>query len=415
MQILCFLLTPATRYSKNLAYIIIRKILIFFLHPTKKCIMICWVNKMLRKIKKFVKQNIVLTIATLAAVITCFLVPPDGEYPGYFDLKTLSCLLLTLAVIVALRRIKFFTILARRVVLLTGSLRKLALALIYITFIGSMIIANDMALITFLPLGYFALKVTGNEKYMSYIFILQNIAANLGGMLTPFGNPQNLYLYSYFNIPTGEFTLIMLPPFLLSVLMLTVGCLILKKQTLTINAEPTPPLPLARTIIYLLLFACSILIVFRVIPYWLGLIVILPIIFFMDKKVYTQVSWDLLATFVMFFIFSGNLSRLPAIDRLLTGLLEQSTLLVSTLSCQCISNVPTAILLSRFTDNYRELLLGVNIGGTGTLIASLASLITFTEFKMLYPDKTKQYFLLFTLLNVIFLAVLLVAAYFFML
>ena len=381
-----------------------------------KCIMICWVNEMKVKYKilKLIKQNVVLTIATLAAFLTCFLVPPDKEYLGYFDLKTLSCLLLTLAVIVALRRIRFFTILARRIVLLTGSLRKLCLTLIYITFIGSMIIANDMALITFLPLGYFALKATDNEKYMAYIFILQNIAANLGGMLTPFGNPQNLYLYSYFNIPTGEFTRIMLPPFLLAVAMLTVGCLILKKQPLRIAKEDISGLPISKTVIYLLLFAFSILIVFRVIPYWLGLIVILPVLFMMDRGVYKQVSWDLLLTFVMFFIFSGNLARLPIIDRLLSDLLEQSTLLVSALSCQCISNVPTAILLSRFTDHYSELLLGVNIGGTGTIIASLASLITFSEYKMLYPHKIKQYFLLFTLLNVIFLTVLLAAAYFFM-
>lgn len=378
--------------------------------------MICWVNEMKVKYKilKLIKQNVVLTIATLAAFLTCFLVPPDKEYLGYFDLKTLSCLLLTLAVIVALRRIRFFTILARRIVLLTGSLRKLCLTLIYITFIGSMIIANDMALITFLPLGYFALKATDNEKYMAYIFILQNIAANLGGMLTPFGNPQNLYLYSYFNIPTGEFTRIMLPPFLLAVAMLTVGCLILKKQPLRIAKEDISGLPISKTVIYLLLFAFSILIVFRVIPYWLGLIVILPVLFIMDRGVYKQVSWDLLLTFVMFFIFSGNLARLPIIDRLLSDLLEQSTLLVSALSCQCISNVPTAILLSRFTDHYSELLLGVNIGGTGTIIASLASLITFSEYKMLYPHKIKQYFLLFTLLNVIFLTVLLAAAYFFM-
>lgn len=389
---------------------------LFLLHMRAKCIMICWVNEMKVKYKilKLIKQNVVLTIATLAAFLTCFLVPPDKEYLGYFDLKTLSCLLLTLAVIVALRRIRFFTILARRIVLLTGSLRKLCLTLIYITFIGSMIIANDMALITFLPLGYFALKATDNEKYMAYIFILQNIAANLGGMLTPFGNPQNLYLYSYFNIPTEEFTRIMLPPFLLAVAMLTVGCLILKKQPLRIAKEDIPGLPISKTVIYLLLFAFSILIVFRVIPYWLGLIVILPVLFMMDRGVYKQVSWDLLLTFVMFFIFSGNLARLPIIDRLLSDLLEQSTLLVSALSCQCISNVPTAILLSRFTDHYSELLLGVNIGGTGTIIASLASLITFSEYKMLYPHKIKQYFLLFTLLNVIFLTVLLAAAYFFM-
>ena len=363
------------------------------------------------KIKKFIKQNTVLCIAALAALITCFLVPPDKEYLGYFDLKTLSCLLITLAVIVALRRIRFFSTLARRIVLMTGSLRKLALALIYITFIGSMLIANDMALITFLPLGYFALKVTDNEKYMAYIFILQNIAANLGGMLTPFGNPQNLYLYSYFNIPTGEFTSIMLPPFLISVAMLTLACLILKKKALKIQEETPQRLPIGKTVLYLLLFTFSILIVFRVISYWVGLIVILPIIFIADKGALKQVSWDLLLTFVMFFIFSGNLARLDIVDKLLSALLSKSTLLVSILSCQCISNVPSAILLSRFTENYKELLLGVNIGGSGTLIASLASLITFSEYKLLHPEKTKYYLGLFTLINIIFLAVLTAAAY----
>jgi len=392
---------------------IIRKKLFRYCNPFENVLLSFGVKRMiLQRIKKIVKQNIVLTIATLAAVITCFLVPPDTGYLDYFDMNTLTCLLLTLAVIVCLKRIRFFTILARRIVLMTGSLRKLALALIYITFIGSMIIANDMALITFLPLGYFALKATNNERYMAYVFILQNIAANLGGMLTPFGNPQNLFLYSYFKIPTGEFTLIMLPPFLLSVAMLTAGCLLMKKQTLKIDTELSPTLPKWRTAIYITLFALSILIVFRVIPYWLGLLIILPAVFIMDKGAYKQVSWDLLLTFVMFFIFSGNLSRLPAVSNFFSGLLEQSTLLTSTLSCQCISNVPTAILLSRFTENYRELLLGVNIGGSGTIIASLASLITFSEFKMLYPDKTGKYFALFTLINLIFLGVLTVFCYF---
>jgi Na+/H+ antiporter NhaD/arsenite permease-like protein len=363
-------------------------------------------------VSAFLRKNAVLVIALALAVVSACIVPPDAQYAAYYDLKTLACLFVTLAVVCALKNIRFFSILAQRIIMLTGTARMAGLALIYITFIGSMLIANDMALITFLPLGYFALHTACKEEYMAYVFILQNISANLGGMLTPFGNPQNLYLYSYFNIPTGEFTMIMLPPFLLSVLMLTVGCLILKKQVLTIDAEPTPTLPPARTIIYLLLFAFSILIVFRIIPYWLGLIVILPTLFFMDKKVYAQVSWDLLATFVMFFIFSGNLSRLPAIDRLLTSLLEQSTLLVSTLSCQCISNVPSAILLSQFTDNYRELLLGVKIGGAGTLIASLASLITFREYTANNPGKTGAYILRFSIFNFAFLGILLAFAYF---
>ena len=185
----------------------------------------------MQKVLRFVKKNVVLTVATVAALITCFFVPPSAEYITYFDFRTLACLFITLAVVCAFRQIRFFAILARRIVQMTGSMRMLALALVYITFIGSMIIANDMALITFLPLGYFALSVTNNEKYAALLFILQNISANLGGMLTPFGNPQNLYLYSYFSIPTMEFMAIMLPPFILAVVLLTLCCLFFPKTS----------------------------------------------------------------------------------------------------------------------------------------------------------------------------------------
>ncbi len=351
-------------------------------------------------------------IATLAAIITSCIVPPSAEYIGYFDFKTLSCLFITLAVICALKNIKFFTIVARRLIRLTGNLRTLAILLVVITFIGSMIIANDMALITFLPLGYFAFSVTGNDKYMAYMFILQNISANLGGMLTPFGNPQNLYLYSAYNIPTGEFTLIMLKPFLLAVAMLIACCFVFKPEKLTIKDSFNEKLNVKRTVIYLALFAFTILVVFRVIPYQIGLAVVLIALLFIDREALKAVDYPLLLTFVMFFIFAGNMSRIEAVNNLLSSLLERSTLLVSIASCQIISNVPSAILLSRFTDNYRELLLGVNIGGTGTLISSLASLITFSEFKLLYPGQGKKYILLFALMNTIFLGVLTAATYF---
>ncbi len=313
---------------------------------------------------------------------------------------------MTLAVVCALRNIKFFTIIARKIVSLCGNLRLLSIALIVITFIGSMIIANDMALITFLPIGYFALSVTGKEKHSAYIFILQNISANLGGMVTPFGNPQNLYLYSYFNIPTGEFTLIMLPPFLLAIAMLIGCCFLLKPEPLEIHGEMQDKLSPWRVTIYLILFALSILCVFKLIPWWICIGIITVGILILDRKALLSVDYPLLCTFALFFIFSGNLSNSQAVRDLMSSLLSKSTLGVSLLSCQCISNVPTAILLSRFTDNYRELLYGVNIGGTGTLIASLASLITFSEFKLLYPEEGKKYFRLFTWLNLIFLVVL---------
>jgi Na+/H+ antiporter NhaD/arsenite permease-like protein len=267
-----------------------------------------------------------------------------------------------------------------------------------------------MALITFLPLGYFALSVTHQEKHMAYLFILQNISANVGGMLTPFGNPQNLYLYTYFNIPTGEFCSIMLPPFLLAITLLALCCLPIKAKPLEIQDSFKERLNQKRTTLYLVLFALSLLIVFRIIPYLVGLIVITAVLLWADRDALLMVDYGLLGTFFFFFIFAGNLARIEAINELVSNLLAKDTLLVSVASCQGISNVPTAILLSRFTEDYRALLLGVNIGGTGTLIASLASLITFSEFRVLYPGHSKQYFWLFTAINVGFLIIMTIAA-----
>ena len=359
-------------------------------------------------ILNFPRRNPVLCIAFLLAVITAFLVPPDAEYPAYFDWKTLSCLFCVLAVVCALKNIHFFSLLAEKMVALTGNLRLAAIALVCITFLGSMLIANDMALLTFLPLGYFVLSSTGTERYMAPVFILQNIAANLGGMLTPFGNPQNLYLYSHFNIPDGEFFAIMFPPFLLSIALIIGCCFLLPHQPIALQTPPAEKLPVPRTILYLCLFALSIVIVFRVIPFWIGLCVIPLFLLVFDRKALLQVDYGLLFTFFCFFIFAGNLSRLEAVHQLLGNLLEKNTLVFSALSCQVISNVPSAILLSRFTGNYRSLLLGVNIGGTGTLVASLASLITFRQYIRHNPHKKGYYIGLFSAFNFAFLLVLLV-------
>ena len=354
----------------------------------------------------FVKKNVVMVVAMAAALITCFIIPPDRAYLDYFDVKTLTCLFCVLAVVCALKNINFFYTLARKIVRVFKNARLSVLALVYITFIGSMLIANDMALLTFLPLGLFVLSSTGKGNYMAFTFIMQNIAANLGGMLTPFGNPQNLYLYTKFAIPNGEFMLIMAPPFVLSVVLITLCCLIfVKPEPLALKDEKVT-LPVGRTVTYLLLFALAIAIVFRGIPYQIGLVVIPAALLFMDRKALKMVDYPLLLTFVFFFVFSGNMARIDAVRNLFSMLLEKSTLLFSVLSCQVISNVPSAILLSQFTTNYKELLLGVNIGGVGTLIASLASLITFREYTKNNKGKTRYYVLLFSAFNFAFLIVL---------
>ena len=354
----------------------------------------------------FAKKNVVMLVAMLAAGITCFIVPPDAAYLDYFDVKTLTCLFCVLAVVCALKNINFFYMLAKKIVRIFKNARISILALVYITFIGSMLIANDMALLTFLPLGLFVLTSTGKNKYMAFTFIMQNIAANLGGMLTPFGNPQNLYLYTKFQIPTGEFMTIMAPVFLLAVLMITVCCIIfVKPEPLELKDEPLK-MPTGRTVAYLVLFALAIAIVFRGIPYVIGLVVIPAVLLVMDRKALKMVDYPLLLTFVFFFIFSGNMARIDAVRDLFSMLMAKSTLLFSVLSCQIISNVPSAILLAQFTDNYRDLLLGVNIGGVGTLIASLASLITFREYTKNNKGGTRHYILLFSAFNFMFLIIL---------
>lgn len=358
----------------------------------------------------FIKNNTVLCIASTLAVISCFIVKPDAEYLGYFDLKTLTCLFSTLAVICALKNVRFFTIVARKIVTLAGNTRTLGLTLVYITFIGSMFLANDMALLTFLPLGYISLSATKKEKYMAQIFILQNISANLGGMLTPFGNPQNLYIYTKFNIPTGEFMRIMAIPFAVSILLFTVCCFFIPKESLTLEDNTDEKIQPKKTTFYLILFAITILMVFRIIPYYICLPLVFFAILFTDKDALRRVDYGLLFTFVAFFLLAGNIARIDAVNTFFSSLLEKNTLLTAIGSCQVISNVPSAILLSEFTENYADLLRGVNIGGVGTLISSLASLITFREYTSHVKGKTLKYIGLFSLYNFGFLAVLTVVA-----
>ncbi|MBQ1734369.1 MAG: citrate transporter [Lachnospiraceae bacterium] len=363
-------------------------------------------SAVLRRITGFVKKNAVMVIALFAAVITMLFVPPDKAYLGYFDFKTLTCLFCVLAVVCALKDIRFFYVLARKVVQLFKNARMSVLGLVYITFIGSMLIANDMALLTFLPLGFFVLSTTRKEKYMSFTFIMQNIAANLGGMLTPFGNPQNLYLYTKFEIPNLEFMRIMAPPFVFSVVLITLCCIIfVKPEPLKLGDEKIH-LPEGKTILYLCLFALAIAIVFRGIPYWIGLLVIPVVLLFADRKALLEVDYPLLFTFVFFFVFAGNMGRIEAVRSFFSGLLEKNTLVFSVVSCQFISNVPSAVLLSQFTMNYPDLLVGVNIGGVGTLIASLASLITLREHIKNNPGKTMGYIGKFSLFNFSFLILL---------
>lgn len=361
---------------------------------------------LIHSVLSFFRQQMVLSIALIAMLITCFLVPIDRVYLGYFNLRTLATLFCTLAVVSAFSHIHVFEILSKNIVLHLHTLRNATLGLVFITFFGSMLLANDMALLTFLPLGYYVLSSTDHKEAMAFTFIMQNIAANLGGMITAFGNPQNLYLYSYYQIDTLEFSKIMLPTFLAATIMIFVICLFVKPIPLALKKDNHYTLDRRRTLIYSILFVCSILIVFRIIPYLLGTLIIALILQFLDSKAIREVNYPLLATFCVFFVFSGNMARIPAVNAFFSQLLPINTLLFGILSCQCISNVPSAVLLSHFTNDYYSLLPAVNIGGLGTLIASLASLITFTEYKKHNPDLVRSYLVKFTIINVSFIVVL---------
>lgn len=352
------------------------------------------------------RANAMPLIALLAAGITVCFVPPDKGYLGYYDPRTLVCLFCVLAVVCALRNMDLFAALSQRLVQLFHTTRSVVTALVLITLVGSMLLTNDTALLTFLPLSWFVLHATGQEKHLAFTFILQNCAANFGGMLTPFGNPQNLYLFSYYHIASMEFVRIMLPPFLLSITLILLCRFFLPKDALTVP-EGQVRLDPKRTAVYALLFCLSVAMVLRAVPYWVGLLVVPAVLWVLDRKALQSVDWGLLVTFAAFFTFSGNLARIEAVQTFFARLLAHGTMFVSALTSQFISNVPAAILLSHFTQDYRGLLVGVNVGGAGTLIASLASLITFREFTKHAPQQTKRFLLLFLAVSFGFLAVLL--------
>ena len=359
---------------------------------------------MLLRVKKFIQNNIVCSIAFVLALITCIFVPIDREYIHYVDYKTISSLFMISCIIAAFKDINFFYLLARQIIIKFRTLRISYLALITITFAGSMLIANDMALITFLPLGYLLLKETGHEDKEAFVFIMQNIAANLGGMLTPFGNPQNLYIYTKYNIASIAFMKIMIIPFLVAIILLYLSGSLIENTELTINEKPVS-IDKTREIVYVSLFILAVLIVFRLIHPLIGLIIIPTVIFIFDRRAFMSVDYTLLLVFVFFFIFSSNLVRINQINSFFSKLLQRDVYFTTLISCQFMSNVPTSILLSKFTNDYIPLLYGVNIGGLGTLIASLASLITFRTYIKLNPKKALQFILLFTFINLIFIVI----------
>lgn len=359
------------------------------------------------KIFNFIKSEVVLTVATVLAVITMFFVPIDKEYLSYFDYNTLICLFCMLAVVAGLKSTNVFELISRKLIGLFHTRRAVIYTLVFGTFFFDMIVANDMSLITFLPLTYIVLHSTKNDKYLAFTFIMQTIAANMGGMITPYGNPQNLYLYSYYNIETTEFFSILFAQVITVAILLWICCAFVPNENLKLRKSSKIIISKKTLIVYAILFVLVILSVFRVVPYLLTLAIVLITIFIMDRKRFKQVDYALISTFCVFFVFSGNMARIPQIKTFISEIVVKNTLLAGIISCQFISNVPTAIFLSKFTQNYRDLLISVNIGSLGILISSLASLITLKEFLKHQPKNFFKYLGMFTVFNTMFLIVLL--------
>lgn len=355
------------------------------------------------KVKEFIKSEIVLIISFILAVISAFFVVPSAEYLKYIDFRTLGLLFCLMIVMAGLNELGVFKFIAEKMLSKVKSISGLSLILGLLCFFSSMVITNDVALITFVPFTITALKLSGKTDKLIWIVTIETVAANLGSMLTPIGNPQNLYLFSAFNMSMGDFIVTILPYALLSLILVIVSCLITGKGEIdNQNTENNKDFSKLHIGIYLVLFILALLTVFRAIPYIITVLITVAVILIFDRKVILRVDYSLLFTFIFLFIFIGNLGEIKPISDFLKSVVNGNEVIVGVISSQVFSNVPAAILLSKFTENAKDLLIGVNLGGLGTLIASMASLISF---KFVAKEKINmgKYILTFTIVNIVFL------------
>ena len=364
-----------------------------------------------RVFKNIRKIDTVLCIAWILAIISAFFVHPGKEYLGYIDFRSLGILWGLMVIIQGFKENSVFDRIAGFLLSKVTKSWQLSAMLIFMCFFGSMLITNDVALITFVPFALMILHDCGREDMMIPTVVLQTIAANLGSMLTPIGNPQNLYLYGLTGMRLDHFVLIMLPFSLVSAVLLVLGLLIIPGREKSLkksnNSSITSHFGSKRQIIiYAVLFAIALLTVVRILPWYVFAIIVLVIVGGMDYKILFRADYILLLTFIGFFIFTGNMGRIEVISSFLQEVLIGREFGISVALSQIISNVPATLMLSGFTINYKSLLIGVNVGGLGTLIASMASLISYKAYSKEYQEKSGKYLLVFTAVNVVFLIAL---------
>lgn len=362
-----------------------------------------------------------MSIAIIMAVISMVLVPPDQEYVSYIDVRTLSILFCLMVIVAGLRGIGVFDHIAQTLLNRVKGITGIILILVGLCFFLSMLITNDVALITFVPLTIILMKRFQPEvrqKWLLKVVVMQTIAANLGSMLTPIGNPQNLYLYGKAGISIGAFIMIMLPYTLVALGLLILWIVLAswknrgEKKRIggdrAVEFKFSDQRWLEYLLVYGLFFILSLLSVAHLLPYWIPLVLVFLYSIIRNRPVLRQVDYSLLGTFVALFIFIGNLGRIPAFHTALQAMVTGRELLTAVAASQVMSNVPAAILLSGFTDDIPALIVGTNLGGLGTLIASMASLISFKYVAKEDRGLRGRYFLEFTVANIVFLAILLV-------
>lgn len=380
-------------------------------------------------VREIVRKDPVLVVAVVLALCSCAAVPPDAAYAEYVNLRTIGMLFSLMTIMCGLSRLGVFRIACRHLLGVVRGPRRLALALTLLAFFSSMLITNDVALVTFVPFALLALRTLDSPRHACFTVVMMTIAANLGSMLTPVGNPQNLYLYSVSHMRIGEFVLLMLP-YAAASLALLVGAIALfgkipeRTQTsatrgakpddnehadeipqLATDADDPAPSPL-RVLPWATLFVLALLSVAHILPYQAIVVATIAVALIADRRALAHVDYALLVTFIAFFVFVSNVGRIEMVSAALAQLIDGHELAVSVIASQVLSNVPAAILLSGFTSNFAALIVGTNLGGLGTLIASMASLISYKQVALVLPREKGRYFMLFTMWNVAFLAIL---------
>ena len=362
---------------------------------------------MLSKCLVSFKKEPVLVIAALAALLSMVAVPPSAEYLSYVDVRVLCLLFCLMAVVAGLQSCNLFDVMAQRLLANSHHLRAVVVILILLPFFTSMVVTNDVALITFVPFSILVLQTIGRTDLLIQVIVLQTVAANLGSMDTPVSNPQNLFLYAHYDLTASSFFQVMLPLSLLSLLGLLAAAFSVPKDPIHVSFEGDTTIPSRRKLlIYLGLFLLCLLSVFHVLSYGMLTLIVLSVFLLVDKSMLGKVNYSLLLTFVCFFIFAGNIGAIEQVRELLTALIERNSLLSSLLASQLISNVPASVLLADFTQDWQGMLAGTNLGGLGTLIASLASLISFQYYVSLPDAKPLRYLGIFTVINLLGLVIL---------